>query len=66
MSQQQAQIDAVEQLLIAVLKANKASLSQVDIFEKAHTAIMEGKGPAGTSEKTSATEYLAHLKLQLK
>ena len=66
MSQQQAQIDAVEQLLIAVLKSNKSTQSQQDVFEKAHAAIMGENGPSGTSEKTAASQYLDHLKLQVK
>jgi hypothetical protein len=62
----QAQIDAVEQLLMAVLKTNGMSLSVSTAFQKAESALMGSDGPPGSVEKTQAVNYLAHLKLQLK
>lgn len=62
----QAQIDAVEQLLMAVLKTNGTSLSVSTVFQKAESALMGENGPPGTEQKSKAANYLAHLKRQLK
>lgn len=62
----QAQIDAVEQLLMAVLKSNPFKADAERAFEKASSALLGSEGPPGTTEKTQAANYLAHLKLQLK
>lgn len=62
---QQAQIDALEHLLIAVLKKNKMTLQTESIFESAHGSIFGSDGPPGTTEKTAAASYLEHLKLKL-
>ena len=62
----QAQIDAVEQLLMAVLKLKSFQVDAERAFEKASVALMGSEGPPGTTEKTHAANYLAHLKLQLK
>ncbi|AOS74423.1 hypothetical protein BH711_10880 [Pseudomonas fluorescens] len=61
----QAQIDAIEKLLMAVLKTSGASLSSSTVFAKAQALIMGSDGPSGTTEKTNAANYLAHLKEQL-
>ncbi|SDJ40258.1 hypothetical protein [Pseudomonas abietaniphila] len=65
MSQQQAQIDAVESLLIALLKNNQMSFVSHKVFDDAHSRIMSEDGPPGTSEKTAAADYLGHLKTLL-
>ena len=62
----QAQIYAVEQLLMAVLKLNPFKADAERAFEKASAALMGSDGPPGTTEKTQAANYLASLKLQLK
>lgn len=62
----QAQIDALENLLIAVLKNSKATLVANKVFDDAQALIMDSGGPGGPTEKTNAVNYLAHLKLQLK
>lgn len=62
----QAQVDAIEQLLIAVLKSNIFKGDTDRAFEKASAALMGSNGPAGTIEKTQAANYLARLNLQLK
>jgi len=62
----QAQIDAIEQLLMAVLKINGMSLSVSTVFQKAEAALMGSDGPPGSTQKVDAANYLAHLKLQLK
>lgn len=62
----QAQIDAIEQLLMAVLTTNGVSLSTNTVFQKAQVALMGSEGPPGAIQKTEAANYLAHLKLQLR
>lgn len=62
----QAQIDAVEQLLMAVLKTNGMTLSVSTAFQKAESALMSEDGPPSSEQKTKAVNYLAHLKRQLK
>lgn len=61
----QAQIDALEHLLIAVLKTSRLTLPSETIFESAHASIFGSDGPPGTTEKTEAASYLEHLKLKL-
>ncbi|WP_349569475.1 hypothetical protein [Azotobacter salinestris] len=63
---QQARIDALEHLLIAVLKLSKITLVVDTAFENAHSSIMGSDGPGGPAEKTKAVEYLNYLKSQLK
>ena len=63
---QQAQIDALEHLLLAVLKRNKMTLTAEAVFEAANSSIMGSDGPGGSTEKTRAVEYLNYLKSQLK
>jgi hypothetical protein len=65
MDQQQAQIDAVESLLIALLKSNQMSLVAFKVFENAHARIMSENGPPGTTEKSAAADYLNSLKTLL-
>jgi hypothetical protein len=64
MSQQQAQLDALEHLLIGILKTNGASISSKAAFERAEGSIMSEDGPPGTDEKTAARKYLESLKQQ--
>ncbi|MES2231841.1 MAG: hypothetical protein V4600_10465 [Pseudomonadota bacterium] len=62
----QAQIDAVEQLLMAVLNSNQFQVDSLKAFERAESALMGSNGPPGSVQKVDAANYLAHLKLQLK
>ncbi|MNF41380.1 hypothetical protein D3C84_224040 [compost metagenome] len=64
MSQQQAQIDALEHLLIGLLKTSAVSVPHSVVFEKAEASLMSEDGPPGTTEKTAARQYLEHLKQQ--
>lgn len=59
---QQAQIDALEHLLMAVLKINGMSLNMHKAFDEAESSIMSSDGPPGAEQKTQAREYLAHLR----
>ena len=65
MSQQQAQIDALESLVIALFKNNQMSMVAYKAFDDAHARIMSEDGPPGTSEKSAAAEYLKHLRTLL-
>jgi hypothetical protein len=62
----QAQVDAVEQLLMAVMKAYKFRVDAEQIFDNASSALMGEDGPPGTEQKIQAANYLAHLRRQLK
>lgn len=61
----QAQIDAVEHLLLAVLKRTKMTLQSDQAFEDAQASLMGSDGPGGPKQKSEAAEYLAHLKGRL-
>lgn len=61
---QQAQIDALEHLVMAMLKRNGLTLSTTYVFQDAEISIMGSDGPGGSTQKTEAREYLAHLKSQ--
>ena len=65
MSQQQAQLDALEHLLMAVLKTSGSSIPSKAVFSKAESSLAGADGPPGTDEKTAARKYLDHLKQQL-
>jgi hypothetical protein len=62
----QAQIDAVENLLIAALKQNQVTLPANPIFDAALSSIMGSDGPGGPKEKSQAAEYLNYLKSKIK
>lgn len=61
----QAQIDAVEHLLLAVLKRAKMTLQAEQAFEDALASLMGSDGPGGPKQKTEAANYLRHLKAKL-
>jgi len=61
----QAQVDAVEHLLLALLRRSKMTLQAKQVFEDAHASIMGSDGPGGPTQKTAAVDYLAHLEAQL-
>lgn len=63
---QQAQIDALEHLVIALLKSQTLGMEAYKAFDKAQATLFSEDGPPGTTQKTEAAEYLAHLKLKLK
>jgi hypothetical protein len=63
MSQQQAQIDALEHLLLAVLKSSITNgVPLGHFFEKAQGTLMGSDGPGGPTEKSAAVDYLNYLK----
>lgn len=61
----QAQIEAVEHLLLAVLKRSKISLQSDLAFEDAYASLLGSDGPGGPEQKSEAVEYLTHLKSRL-
>lgn len=61
----QAQIDAVEHLLIALLKRNRMTLQADALFTDALGSLMGSDGPGGPKEKSAAAEYLEYLKQRL-
>ncbi|MCO7555098.1 hypothetical protein [Metapseudomonas otitidis] len=61
----QAQVDALEQLLMAVLKNNSATLMTRKVFEDARARVMGSEGPPGTEQKTNAHSYLEALQSSL-
>lgn len=64
MSQQQAQLDALEHLLIGILKTSAISIPHNVIFEKAKISLAGENGPPGSTEKTAARQYLENLQRQ--
>ncbi len=62
----QAQVDALEHMLIALLKRHKMTLSTSGVFEDAHASLMSEDGPHSTTNKTEAVDYLHTLKDRLK
>lgn len=61
----QAQIDALEHLLLAMLKHSKISFPETQVFGAAQASIMGSDGPGGPKQKTEAAEYLKYLKSKL-
>jgi len=60
---QQAQIDALEHLVLTLIKKNGMGFVTTDLFEDAKASVMSEKNASGTSEKTEAVAYLDHLKV---
>lgn len=58
----QAQVDALEHLLIAIFRKNRMSLLAEPAFEAALSSIMGSDGPGGPEQKGAAAEYLNELK----
>jgi len=61
----QAQIDAVEHLLIALLKRTRMTLQADEAFEDALASIMGSDGPGGPIQKSAAADYLLDMKGRL-
>ena len=60
-----AQVDAIEHLLMALLKSSQMSMTSYKLFEEALGSILGSDGPGGPTQKTAAADYLSHLKGQL-
>lgn len=66
MTNQKTQVDALEHLLLAVIRASRPGLSQGRVFELAKKGVMNDGGPLEADEKVNAVHYLEQLFLQLK
>lgn len=60
---QQAQIDALEHLVLTLIRKNRTSISTTDLIEDAKASVLSEKNASGTSEKSEAVAYLDHLKV---
>lgn len=63
---QQAQLDALEHLVLAIIKNNEMMLVIKQIAETAKGSIMGSDGPPGAEQKAQASAYLDHLLSQIK
>ncbi|WP_405124383.1 hypothetical protein [Pseudomonas alloputida] len=61
----QAQLDAVEHLLLAVLRTSKASIPTDLVFETAAGSIKGSSGPRSTDDQRAAQRYLDQLRNKL-
>lgn len=61
----QAQIDALECLLLAVLRRNRMTLQSQAVFDEARTLVMDKDGPPGSAQKAEASAYLKDLASKL-
>ena len=62
----QTQVDALEHLLLAVLKTNKMTLPTDAAFEAACASVRGSNGPTSTVSKEDTCTYLSHMKAQIK
>lgn len=63
----QAQVEAIEHLLIAVLKSSISNgVPKHYLIEKAQASLMGSDGPGGPEQKTAAVEYLQHIASRLR
>lgn len=60
----QAQIDAIEHLLLAVLKQSGTTFSDV-VIEEALVSLMREDAPGGLERRGYARDYLAELRARL-
>ena len=58
----QAQVDALEHLLMALLRTKSVTLSTSTVFINARERIEGHKGPESESEKKAALDYLEQLR----
>ncbi|WP_312151887.1 hypothetical protein [Pseudomonas sp.] len=61
----QDQLDAVEHLLLAILKTSKASMPADPIFDAASSSIKSSSGPRSTDDQRAALRYLEQLRKKL-
>lgn len=59
---QQAQIDALEHLVLTLIKKNQLTLAATDLFEEAKASVMGERNASGSEFKSEANTYLDHLK----
>ncbi|MBU6957194.1 hypothetical protein KRR23_05495 [Pseudomonas sp. CVAP len=61
----QAQIDALEHLLIAVLKSSPGAPKDY-LIEKAQGSLLGSDGPGGPEQKSEAVDYLNYIATRLR
>lgn len=61
----QTQVDALEHLLIAVLKKNQMTLPTDVIFNAACASVRGSNGPTSTVSKEDICKYLDQMKSQI-
>lgn len=61
----QAQVDALEHLLLTLLRKNGLSLTTSNLFEDAEASVMGENNASGTEIKSESVAYLKHLKFIL-
>lgn len=61
----QAQVDAVEHLLMAVI-SQQTDKDVERIFEKAQGSVMDSGGSGGPAQKGPAAEYLKHMQANIR
>lgn len=61
----QAQIDALEHLLMAVLRSSPMTMNSFTAFETAHSALLKSEGPGGPIDRSASIDYLLQLKKKL-
>lgn len=68
MSQQQAQINALEHLVVALFKELdvRTGIPYTPIVATAKASILGSNGPGGPEQKAEAVQYLEHLETMLK
>lgn len=62
----QAQIDALEHLLVAVLNSGMTTVPRTYLFEQAQGSIMGSDGPGGPEQKSEAMEYLKYVQSRVR
>ena len=67
MSQQQAQIDALEHLVVALYKELRAKtdISLVPVIDAAKASALDSGSAGGPEQKAAAVQYLEHLAWRL-
>ena len=62
-----AQVDAIEHLLIAVLNSSISNgVPKEDLLERANSSLFDSDGPGGPEQKTEAAEYLKYIGSRLR
>ncbi len=62
----QAQIDALQHLLLAVLNSGLTTVPRASLFEQAQGSIMGSNGPSGPDQKSLAMDYLQFIQSQVR
>ena len=62
-----AQVDAIEHLLIAVLNSSISNgIPKAELIEKAKVSLLGSEGPGSPTQKTAAIEYVNYIGSKLR